>query len=141
MDHLSDPGRASKGRPSPYDTVERLRRIEVPLNHILAFFFSMAPASLIGELVKRHVGIEPMGDVAYLGREFERQEVFDSITQPDFAFDNDHTFLTIEAKLNSYSSIEQLQKYAFLHALIRERRPGRRRGMLFLTPQTSNCSG
>jgi hypothetical protein len=106
----------------------------VPLNHILAFFFSLAPPSLIVELFKRHATIEPIGDVAYLGRVFERQEAFDSITQPDFAFDNDHTFLTIETKLNSHSSIEQLQKYAFLHALVRERRPGRTLGMLFLTP-------
>jgi hypothetical protein len=134
LDHLSDPNRASKGRSSPYDTVERLRRMEVPLNHILGFFFSLAPPFLVTELFKRHVGIEATGDVAYLGREFERREVVDSVTQPDFAFENDHAFLTIETKINSRSSIEQLQKYAYLHALIRERRPGRTHGLLFLTP-------
>jgi hypothetical protein len=83
--------------------------MEVPLNHILAFFFSLVPSRLVMELFKHHLGIEATGDVAYLGREFERQEAFDSVTQPDFTSDNNHALLTVENKINSPSSIDHLQ--------------------------------
>ena len=100
LDHLSNPRRADRGRSSPYETVERLRRLEVPFNHLLAFFFSLAPSRFVVELFELYCGIEASGDVAYLGRNFERQLQIDLITQLDFAFENERVFLTIETKID-----------------------------------------
>ncbi len=132
LDHLSDPRRADKGRPSPYQTVKRLRRFSV--YHLLGFFFSLAPSRFVVELFELYGGVEASGSVAYLGRDFERRLQIDSITQPDFVFENERVFLTIETKINSKSSIEQLQKYAYLHAFMQDRKPRRQHGLLYLTP-------
>jgi hypothetical protein len=130
LDHLSNPDRRKRGRESPYQTVERLRKLEVAFNHILAFFFSLAPSSIVVELFKRHVGIQNCGDVTFRGRQIENE----TVTQPDLVFDGEHAFLTIEVKTSSKSRIEQLQKYAHLHAVAEKSKEGRAHGLLFLAP-------
>lgn len=134
LDHLSDPQRARKGRPSPNDTIKRLRRLEVPFNHLLGFFFSLAPTPFVVDLFQPLVVAEACGDLVFLGRDFERRLRIDGITQPDFVFTSDRAFLTIELKIESKSSIEQLQKYAFLHSFVEQSNPGRTHALLFLTP-------
>lgn len=131
LDHLSN---SERKRKSPYQTVARLRKLEVPFNHILAIFFSLAPAEFVAELFQSHCDVDELTTVNHLGRDFEREEKIDLITQPDFVFENEHAFLTIETKLNSKSSLEQLQKYAYLHHLIREKKKGRQHALLYLTP-------
>lgn len=44
LGHLSDPSRSLK---KPAEVLERLRRIEEPLNQILGIFFSLAPSRFI----------------------------------------------------------------------------------------------
>jgi hypothetical protein len=135
LDHLSNPKRETdRKRKSPTQTVAALRRLEVPFNHILAFFFSLAPSLFVAQLFEVHTGVEPSGDLKFRGREFERRFRIDTITQPDFVFEGDRAFLTIETKIDSKSSIEQLQKYAFLHSAVQQTEPGREHGLLLLTP-------
>ena len=129
-DHLSNPDRALRGRKSPYQTVQRLCTLEVAFNHILAFFFSLAPSSLVAELFERHVGIQNYGAVTFRGRQIENE----TVTQPDLVFDGDHAFLTIEVKTSSKSRIEQLQKYAYLRAVAEKYKEGRAHALLFLAP-------
>ena len=135
LDHRSiRNGAETVKRKSPYDTVKRLQTLEVPFNHLLSFVFSLAPPRLAGELFKEKVGVQFDGEVNFLGRAIDKDPDVGSVTQPDFAFDGDHAFLTIETKIGSQSSIEQLQKYAFLHAIRRRNRPSRAHGHLFITP-------
>ena len=136
LDHRSIRRRKDEvTRTSPYQTVERLRHIEIPFNHILAFFFTLAPSRVVTDLFNHHVfndhvGVCGCGEVELLGRQIE----YESVTQPDFVFKGDHAFLTIETKITSKTSIEQLQKYAFLHAVAESKQPGRIHGLMFLAP-------
>jgi hypothetical protein len=131
LDHLSNSERErDRKRKSPYQTIARLRKLEVPFNHILAFFFSLAPSSIVAELFKRNLGIQDCGEVSFRGRQIENE----TVTQPDLVFDGEQAFLTIEVKTSSKSRIEQLQKYAYLHAVAEKSRGGRTHGLLFLAP-------
>jgi hypothetical protein len=130
LDHLSNPERERRGRKSPHQTVKRLRKLEVAFNHILAFFFSSAPTSIVVELFKRHVDVVNCGEVTFRSRQIENELV----TQPDLVFDGEDAFLTIEGKTSSKSRIEQLQKYAYLHAVAEKSKGGRAHGLLFLAP-------
>lgn len=47
LGHLSDPNRALK---RPTDVLNRVRRIEEPLNYILGIFFALTSSRLIREL-------------------------------------------------------------------------------------------
>jgi hypothetical protein len=131
LDHRSirDRKKVAK-RESPYQTVARLRKLEVPFNHILAFFFSLAPSSIVAEVFKRNLGIQDYGEVSFRGRQIESG----TVTQPDLVFDGERAFLTIEVKTSSKSQIEQLQKYAYLHAIAEKSKGGRAHGLLFLAP-------
>jgi hypothetical protein len=136
LDHHSDRDRHKGKRPSPYDTVTRLRRLEVAFNHILAIFFCLAPSRFVAELFEAHCGVQDFAPLTHLGRDFERKAEIDSITQPDFVFENDQVFLTVEVNLDSKSSLEQLQKYSYLHCLVREQNLGRQHALLYLTRQS-----
>ncbi len=134
LDHLSNPERETqRKRKSPSQTVERLRKLEVPLNHILAFFFSLAPSSVVIELFTKYASVEDYGEVRLLGRQDVERDLCADVTQPDLVFDGEGAFLTMEVKTSSKTKIEQLQKYAYLHALAAEAKPGRTHELLFLS--------
>jgi hypothetical protein len=73
---------------------------------------------MVVELFKKNLGIQDYGEVSFRGRQIENE----TVTQPDLVFDGERAFLTIEVKTSSKSRIEQLQKYAYLHALQRSPR-------------------
>jgi hypothetical protein len=130
LEHLSNP----KRKRSPNQTVARLRKVEVPFNHILALFFSLAPSSVMIELFRKYASVEDCGDVRLLGRHEVERDLCADVTQPDLVFDGELAFLTIEVKTSSNTRIEQLQKYAYLHSLAAKAKPGRIHALLFLSP-------
>ena len=131
LGHKSDPGHALE---NPTNVVNRLRRLEEPMNHILGIFFALAPSDIVHELFRRHAGIASEGPLKLLGHTVAAELQIGDLTQPDFAFEGANSFLTIEAKVGTNkSSLEQLLKYAALHAAAKKATPGRIHGLLYLS--------
>jgi hypothetical protein len=131
LGHKSDPGHKLK---NPTNVVNRLRRLEEPMNHILGIFFALAPSDIVHELFRRHAGMASEGPLKLLGHTVAAELQIGDFTQPDFAFDGANSFLTIEAKVGTNkSSLEQLLKYAALHAAAKKVTPGRLHGLLYLS--------
>lgn len=129
--HRSDKDRKLK---KPAEVMARLRRNEEPLNHILGLFFALAPISLVHDIFRGHCNVEADAHLLTLmGRSSYSANGIGEATQPDFAFDGDGAFLTVEAKIGSKSSIEQLLKYAFLHWKADVARPRTIHALVYLT--------
>jgi hypothetical protein len=98
----------------------------------------LAPSAVVIELFTKYVSVEDCGDVRLLGRQEVERDLCADVTQPDLVFDGELAFLTIEVKTSSKTRIEQLQKYAYLHALAAKAKPGRIHALLFLSPYQQN---
>jgi hypothetical protein len=131
LGHRSDKERRLK---KSSEVLGVLRRIEEPLNHILGIFFALAPSRFVHELFARHAGVTITDELVLLGRGIQKGYGIADVTQPDFAFDGPSTFVTIEAKVGAgKSSLEQVLKYALLHAMIDEKTPRTTRALLYLS--------
>jgi len=130
LGHKPDPDRKLK---RPAEVFARLKRLEEPLNHLLGLFFALAPPRFVVRLFEQHASISIDELPTYLGGDVQALCQSDSATQPDFAFDCPNCFLTIEAKVDSKSSIEQVAKYALLHQRADAQRPRRALGLLYLS--------
>lgn len=95
------------------DVIARIKRLEVPLNHILNIFFALTPNSLqqrfFGTLVDTNL-IRDVFEIA--GRVKRETQPASSICQPDFIFESDNSLVGIEIKVNSSTSLDQIIKYA-----------------------------
>jgi hypothetical protein len=87
---------------------QRLRRLELPLNHILTHFFALAPQQTVDDVLTALVGAPTQG--FRLVSEVEHPE--GTYTQPDFVFANDSELLFLEMKIDTPSSVDQFAKYA-----------------------------
>ena len=118
--------------------MQRLMKIEEPLNHIMGIFFAIAPSAFVQQLFAVHCGVVPSGQLRLLGRSTDEELHLKNMTQPDFAFDGRESFLTIEAKIDSGSGVDQLVKYATLHQKAALKSPGRQHALLFLASKPQN---
>ena len=133
LEHFSGPKENAKGR---YERVmERLMCIEEPLNHIIGLFFDLAPSNFVRKLFADYCDLASNGQFRLLGRSIEKEFHLGNFSQPDFAFDGHDSFLTIEAKIDHTSGMDQLVKYAALHHKAALRRPGRNHALLFLSKE------
>lgn len=133
LEHLSGPKENAKGR---YERVmERLMRIEEPLNHIMGLFFAIAPSNFVHGLFADYCGLASSGQLRLLGRSTDKEFDLKNFSQPDFAFDGPDSFLTIEAKIDSKSGMDQLVKYAALHNKAALGKPTRKHALLFLSKE------
>lgn len=130
LGHMPDPNRALK---SPAEVLDRLRRIEEPLNHILGIFFALVPSRFIQELYRASTGVEIDAPLRLLGRSVHSAYGIKDATQPDFAFEGPTSFVTLEAKVAGRSSAEQLLKYAMLHWRVAAVRQPSRQALLYLS--------
>lgn len=99
---------------SDFDTVKkRLRVMEVTLNHNINQFFFLAPDSLRNKVFEVVFGPAFEGTFRLHGRE---QSYFgrENVMQPDFLFTSEEAVVSIEMKVTSQSSIDQVMKYALL---------------------------
>jgi hypothetical protein len=100
------------------EVLSRLRAKEVPLNHLFAIFFSLAPPALSARLVEA-VAPGLKGSAARLisSPEFRHSNLCD-VCQPDLFLLVDERPVFWELKLDSKTSTEQLLKYALLGELV-----------------------
>lgn len=130
LGHKPDPDRKLK---KPGEVFARLKRLEGPLNHILGLFFALAPPRFVAHLFEQHAALGIDEFATYLGGDVQALCESDSATQPDFAFDSPACFLTIEAKIDSKSSIEQVAKYALLHQRADAQRPRKMHALMCMS--------
>jgi hypothetical protein len=105
---------------------EHWRNMEVTLNHIMKFFFSLAPASVICRTLSEGLGREVGKDYALSNLQFES-------CQPDFLFLANGGACSIVMKLDSKTSIDQALKYALMGLAIEQQRGKElNHGLIFL---------
>lgn len=103
---------------------EKLRRLEVPLNHQIKQFLSLAPNSLRKRLFDS-VPFDPApklpvsGKFILAGRHIAKRRedgryVFASEAQPDLLFKGVGETVSLEMKIDAKSGVDQVLKYALL---------------------------
>lgn len=121
----------------------RLKRLEVPLNHIFDICFSITPSSAMSEIFLTPAKIHDQGKFERLGREIATRFpgfTDNTATQQDGFFASPHTLLGVELKIDAPTSSEQLLKYAAL--MMAEERHSHRRANLqltFVTPDVASA--
>lgn len=118
---------------------EYLHTQEEILNQIFNITFAIAPDALVREALVEAIGFKDQGSFASLGREVANRYGWgesENVVQHDALFVSEATALGVELKLQSYSSPEQIAKYAALLAW-EELHSGRKSqlGLLFITPK------
>lgn len=110
-------------KPGLDPVMNRLKRLEEPLNHCLTLFLDLAPISLLNDLAGRAAGIRLGAGVEVGDRSIHG--VFDgrNVVQPDVLITGSEGVLAVEVKLGSRSGAEQVLKYALLLSRVAGSRP------------------
>src|SRR5438309_11402969 len=119
---------------SHFGTVKKhLREMEVTLNHNIKQFFDLAPDSLRNKLFEV-VFEKPMKDAF----ELQGRDVLESyfgpknVMQPDFLFVSEVAIVSIDMKVKSKSSIDQVMKYALLGLVVEKQEQQQKQHYLIL---------
>jgi hypothetical protein len=116
-----------------FDVVKKhLREMEVTLNHNINQFFHLAPDSFRCKLFETVFGAPFEGMFRLLGREVEGYFGPENVMQPDFLFVSEASAVSIEMKVKSKSSIDQLQKYALLGLVLEKQEHRKKQHYLLL---------
>jgi hypothetical protein len=127
----SDPD--GKGRPAR--VMQRLRRVEDPLNHILGLFFALAPSALISQLIQAASGEASEGPFRSLGTSSWSELGLGESTQPDVTLHAASSFTNFEVKVpGGHSDIQQVVKYGLVAMRARESYGVGRCRLIYLTP-------
>jgi hypothetical protein len=119
-----------------WDMLSGLRRLEVPLNHILGFFFSLAPQDFVEKLESRVFSDGHSDTYRSVGIFELRQTHPHDPTQPDVFLVSTSTCMSIEVKIASKSDEVQVAKYAMLHGVQMNRNGKQSRSrLIYLTPR------
>jgi hypothetical protein len=107
------------------------RNMEVTLNHIMKYFFSLSPASVICRTLSEGLGREIGKDYTISSLRFDK--VLTKSCQPDFLFLANSGVCSLEMKLDSKTSINQVLKYALMGLAV-EQQVGKElsHGLVFL---------
>jgi hypothetical protein len=98
----------------------KLKRREVPLNHLFNIFFQLAPDELGQRIIARALPDFPVRDLILRPL---RDHELSGICQPDFLFTTGDHLIFIEMKVTAKLSVEQIVKYALAAAALKP--PGR----------------
>jgi len=126
------------GRRKEKEVINRLKRLEVPLNDIFNIFLRIAPSRFPGRLFSRAFDSPFDERFEFFGLEVADRYGFgnENITQQDAFLVGDETLLMIELKIGAKTKLEQVEKYALLAALEEsETGPRERLLLLYLTPK------
>lgn len=123
------------------DLKSYLHGSEEILNHIFDLTFSIAPDSMINDILLNPLGFADSGPFESLGREVGMRYgwgEFDNVTQQDGLFVSEQSIVAVELKLLSSSWPEQIIKYAALLALEEQHKGSRKQlGLLFIVPESA----
>jgi hypothetical protein len=109
--HLARTRGLKSPRRSRQEVIRGLRQLEVPLNHIMHQFFSLAPNSFRNELFAKILDREIPGKFVIVRRDVDVKYDLKNAMQPDFSFIADDTTVSIEMKIKAKSSVSQVLKY------------------------------
>jgi hypothetical protein len=115
------------------EVMNRLREMEVTLNHNIKQFFLLAPAAFRHDLF---AGLFPQSQLKETfemeGREFDEKFALKSRMQPDFLFISEGEIVSIEMKIKSKCSVNQVLKYALLGLAVEIKQKARKEHYLVL---------
>lgn len=91
-----------------------LRRMEVTLNHNISQFFFLAPDSHRNDLLAELFGHKFEGFFEMENRDVDKKFALANCMQPDLLFISKNSVVSIEMKVRSKCSVDQVLKYALL---------------------------
>jgi len=100
---------------NPQKSLEHIQKMEVSLNHMFNVFFRLAPSNFTNNLLAEVCNICIEDKFSMCGSDVVMG--FSKSVQPDLLFTSDDTNFSIEMKIRTKSSLEQVYKYALLHWL------------------------
>jgi len=128
----------TRGR-NVYDLKSYLHECEEILNHIFDLTFSIAPDSMINDILLNPLGFTDSGPFDSLGREISKRYGWgemDNVTQQDGLYVSEKSAVAVELKLLSSSWPEQIIKYAALLTLEElHKGPREQLGLIFIVPE------
>lgn len=131
--HYKRPDPEGKGRPAR--VMQRVRRLEDPLNHILSMFFALAPDALISRLIQIATGEVSLGPFRSLGTSSWAELGLGESTQPDVSIHAADSFTNFEVKVpGGHSDIQQVVKYGLIAMRAHRCYGVRRCRLIYLTP-------
>lgn len=118
------------------EMLSSLRRMEVSLNHMLGLFFGLAPRDFIHLLEVAAFGDTLDACYRSVGIFELRRSAPHDPTQPDIFLASDKACFSLEVKIGAKSDLEQVVKYALLHATHDKRHGSAHQSrLLYLTPR------
>ena len=112
--------------------VERLRTLEVTLNHALDQFLRLAPHGLRNELFESVFRRSFLHPLHMHGRDIDRDFELADAMQPDFFFESEADVVSIEMKIHAKSSVSQVLNYALLGLAVEMMRQAPRQHSLLM---------
>jgi hypothetical protein len=112
--HLGRSKSSNSNKTSLKERLKHWEEMEVTLNHILKFFFALAPASVPSRIIELAFGHKDASGLHLYSYSQERELPKWTSCQPDFVFIGSGSTLSLEMKLDHKSSVEQVLKYALL---------------------------
>jgi hypothetical protein len=91
-----------------------LREMEVTLNHNIKQFFMLAPDAFRNNLFEKLFGRAFTKTFDMQGRDVDKKFALANCMQPDFLFISEEEVVSIEMKIKSKCSVDQVLKYALL---------------------------
>jgi hypothetical protein len=101
----------------PLEIFRRLRRNEEPLNHVLLFFFRLAPRDVTQRIFQTWFGEERSAEFEIQNSYQVNRTLSAGFTQPDLFFSHPDVSFMIEMKIQARSSADQVLKYVALSHL------------------------
>jgi hypothetical protein len=96
------------------DSMKKIGKMEVALNHMFNTFFRFCPSTVLSTLLGSITGNDKLGSVKYQSRYNTEKKIGRDATQADVLLIDESNIVGIELKLESKSSLEQIYKYAML---------------------------
>ena len=137
---LNRHARAASGENRVEQVLKSLRAAEVSLNHILKFFFNLAPSALTARFLTASLaGWTPEHVETHIS---PKQDVAPGIDlcQTDILFEGTASRVALELKIGAKTSLDQIMKYAvFLRVYGGQSSPGRKMPyLLFMSPRADS---
>lgn len=113
--HLGKSKNSNSQYTNEKDVLDHIQNMEVSLNHMFNVFFRLIPTKFVNLVISNFCDLN-MNDTFTLQGTHDVSK-FSGLVQPDLLFNSNKSNFSIEMKIGSKSSLEQVYKYALLHWL------------------------